>query len=132
MPPAFLFGEPVHLALKLRVRRDALRLRQHHPPLHLVLLHAAQQQADIIPRLPLIQQLAEHLHPRHHRLLVRPKPHHLHFLPHLHLPPLHPPPPHRPPPRDRQHGPHRPHGRPLHLPPRPRLALLRRRQPPVH
>src|SRR5207244_4312080 len=75
------------------------RLRQHHPPLHLVLLHAPQQQAHVVPRLPLVQQLAEHLHPRHHRLLVRPKPHHLHFLLHLHLPPLDPARRHRPPPR---------------------------------
>src|SRR5437879_1689020 len=91
VPPPLLLRQHVHLTLKLRVRRDRLRLRQHHPPLHLVLLHAAQQQPHVVPRLPLVQELAEHLHPRHHRLLVRPKPHHLHFLPHLHLPPLHPP-----------------------------------------
>src|SRR5207247_2789245 len=98
MPPAFLFGQDVDLALKLRVRRDALRLRQHHPPLHLVLLHAPQQEPDVVPRLPLIQQLAEHLHPRHHYLLVRPEPHHLHFPPPLPLPPLHPARPPPPPP----------------------------------
>src|SRR5213594_3759558 len=86
VPPPLLLRQHVHLALELRVRRDRLRLRQHHPPLHLVLLHAAQQQPHVVPRLPLIEQLAEHLHPRHHRLLVRPEPHHLHFLPHLHLP----------------------------------------------
>src|SRR2546422_9864027 len=107
MPPALPLGQDVHLTLKLRVRRDAPRLRQHHPPLHFLLLDAAEQEPHVVPRLPLIQQLAEHLHPRHHHLLVRPKPHHLHFLPHLHLPPLAPPrrpraaPPtraHRPPP----------------------------------
>src|SRR5437879_2547991 len=105
MPPAFLFGQDVHFALELRVRRDRLRLRQHHPPLHLVLLHAAQQQPHVVPRLPLVQELAEHLHPRHHRLLVRPKPHHLHFLPHLPLPPLAPPRRHPPPTRARAHVP---------------------------
>src|SRR5437870_3446268 len=99
MPPAFFLGQDVHLALKLRVRRDALRLRQHHPPLHLVLLDAPEQEPDVVPRLPLIQQLPEHLHPPPPHLLVRPKPHHLHFLPHLHLPPPHPAPPHPPPPR---------------------------------
>src|SRR5437773_6773123 len=98
MPPAFFLGQDVHLALKLRVRRDALRLRQHHPPLHLVLLDAPEQEPDVVPRLPLIQQLPEHLHPRHHHLLVRPKPHPLHFLPPPHPPPLPPPPPLRPPP----------------------------------
>src|SRR5439155_1439808 len=61
VPPPLLLRQHVHLALKLRVRRDALRLRQHHPPLHLVLLHPPQQQPDIIPRLPFVQQLAEHL-----------------------------------------------------------------------
>src|SRR5438128_12051160 len=95
MPPAFFLRQAVHLTLKLRVRRDALRLRQHHPPLHLVLLHPPQQQPDVVPRLPLIQQLAEHLHPRHHHLLVRPQPHHPHFLPPLPPPPPHPPPPPR-------------------------------------
>src|SRR5881296_1779016 len=92
VPPPLLLRQHVHLALELRVRRDRLRLRQHHPPLHLVLLHAAQQQPHVIPRLPLIQQLAEHLHPRHHRLLVRPKPHHPQLPPHLPPPP--PPAPH--------------------------------------
>src|SRR5438309_9383516 len=90
------------------LRRDALRLRQHHPPLHVVFLDAPEQEPDIIPRLPLVQQLAEHLHPRHHHLLVRPKPHHLHFLPHLHLPPLDPSRCHRPPPRHRHHVLHPP------------------------
>src|SRR5437016_9380718 len=120
VPPPLLLRQHVHLALKLRVRRDRLRLRQHHPPLHLVLLHAAQQQPHVVPRLPLVQELAEHLHPRHHRLLVRPEPHHLHFPPHLHPPPVHPPPPPPPPPPDRQHLLH-PHQPPLvPLPPRPR------------
>src|SRR2546426_106439 len=75
VPPPLLLRQHVYLTLKLRVRRDRFRLRQHHPPLHFVLLHAAQQQPHVVPRLPLVQELAEHLHPRHHRLLVRPKPH---------------------------------------------------------
>src|SRR6266567_7766951 len=107
MPPAFLFGQDVHFALELRVRRDRLRLRQHHPPLHLVLLHPAQQEPDVVPRLPLIQQLAEHLHPRHHHLLVRPKPHPLHFLPRRPLSPPHPPPRQRPPAPGRKQTPPR-------------------------
>src|SRR6266550_3367729 len=127
MPPAFLFGQDVHFALELRVRRDRLRLRQHHPPLHLVLLHPAQQQADVVPRLPLIQQLAEHLHSRHHHLLVRPKPHHLHFLVHLHLSPLDPARRHRAPARDREHVLHRHQERLLDLPLRDRNVLVQRR-----
>src|SRR5205809_4187576 len=123
MPPAFLFGQDVHFALELRVRRDRLRLRQHHPPLHLVLLHPAQQQADVVPRLPLIQQLAEHLHPRHHHLLVRPEPHHLPFLPPLPLPPADPPRPAVPPPVDQNTVPHRHRDRLLNPPLRPRDPL---------
>src|SRR5207302_10446407 len=106
VPPPLVLRQHVHFARKLRVRRDAPRLRQHHPPLHLVLLHPSQQQAHVVPRLPLVQQLAKHLHPRHHRLLVRPKPHHLHFLPHLHLPPPHPPPRPPAPPRHPTPPPH--------------------------
>src|SRR5947208_3584563 len=103
LPAPLVLRQHVHFTLKLRVRRDAPRLRQHHPPLHLVLLHPPQQQPHVVPRLPFVQQLAEHLHPRHHRLLVRPEPHHLHFLPHLHLPPLDPPRLHRAPARVREH-----------------------------
>src|SRR5882724_3156973 len=132
VPPPLFLRQDVHLALKLRVRRDRLRLRQHHPPLHLVLLHPAQQQPDVVSRLPLIQQLAEHLHPRHHHLLVRPKPHHLHFLVHLHLPPLDPPRGHRAPPRDREHVLHRHQERLLHLPLRHRDARVQRRQQLLH
>src|SRR5438034_5168291 len=122
MPPAFLFGEHVHLTLKLRVRRDALRLRQHHPPLHIRLINPPQQQPYIVPRLPLVQQLAEHLHPRHHRLARVVDPPDLHFLAHLHHPPLHPPPHHPPPPPNPEYFLHR-HPKPLvHRPP-PRRYL---------
>src|SRR3989449_10889839 len=65
MPPAFFLRQDVHLTLKLRVRRDALRLRQHHPPLHLVLLHPPQPQPHLVPPLPPLPQLPDHLHPPH-------------------------------------------------------------------
>src|SRR5437879_6890616 len=55
VPPPLLLRQHVHLALKLRVRRDRLRLRQPHPPLHLVLLHAAQQQTHLVPPPPPLQ-----------------------------------------------------------------------------
>src|SRR5207253_10971503 len=106
-PPATFLPQPVPLRLALRVRRDRARLRQHPPPLDLVLLHAPQQQPHVVPRLPLVQQLPEHLHPGHHRPLLAVEPHHLHFLPHLHHPPLDPPRRHRPPPPAREHALHR-------------------------
>src|SRR2546429_1016716 len=127
VPAPLVLRQHVHFTLKLRVRRDALRLRQHHPPLHLVLLHAPQEEAHVVPRLPLIQQLPEHLHPRHHHLLIRPKPHHLPFLLHLHLPPVDPARRHRPPPRDRKHVLHRHQERLLPPPPPHRNALVQRR-----
>src|SRR5437667_345635 len=72
MPPAFLFGQDVHFALELRVRRDALRLRQHHPPPHPVPPPPPPQAPPRAPPLPLTRTPPAHLHPRHHHLLVRP------------------------------------------------------------
>src|SRR3990172_5557782 len=99
VPPPLFLGQHVHVRLELRVRVDRPRLRQHHPPLDLVLLHPPQQHPDVVPRHRLVQGLAEHLQPRHHRPpRLRPQPDDLHLFPHLHLPPLHPPPPPPPPP----------------------------------
>src|SRR5581483_5462123 len=95
VPAPLLLRQHVHLRLELRVRRDRPRLRHHHPPLHLVLLHPPQQQPHVVPRLPLVQQLPKHLLPRHHRPLLRPKPHPPHLVP----PPPPPPPPTRTRPR---------------------------------
>src|SRR5206468_1864028 len=92
------------------------------------LLHPAQQQADVVPRLPLVEQLAEHLDPRDHHLLVRPEAHHLHFLPYLDLAPVDPPRGHRAAPRDREHVLHRHQERFLHLPLRHRNALVEGRE----
>src|SRR5207302_404440 len=135
VPPPLFLGQHVHLRLELRVRLDAPRLRQHHPPLDLFLLHPPQQHAHVVPRHRLVQRLAEHLNPRHHRLLrLRPQPHDLYLFPHLHLPPLHPPRRHRPPPRDREHVLHCHQARLLHLPLRRRDVRVHRvhpRPPPV-
>src|SRR5437867_298683 len=95
------------------------------PPLHLLLLRPPQQHPNVVPRLPLVQHLAKHLHPRHHRAARRPQPHDLHFIPHLHHPPLAPPRHHRPPPADREHILYRHQKRLLHRP-------HRRRNVPVH
>src|SRR5439155_1090610 len=82
----------------------------------------------VVPRLPLVLQLATHLPPRRHRPLVRPKPHHLHLIPHLHLAPLDPPRRHRPPPRDRKHILHRHQKRLVHLALRNRHVPVQRLQ----
>src|SRR5207245_7721806 len=101
VPPPFFLRQNVRLRLELRVRRDRPRSRQHHPPLHVLLLRPPQQHPDVVPRLPFVQQLLEHLHPRHHPLArLRAQPQTLHLFLHLHLPSLHPSRPHPPPPRD--------------------------------
>src|SRR5271156_3032440 len=85
MPPAFFLRQNVRLSLKLRVRRDRPRLRQHLPALHFILLRAAQQQSNVVSRHALVQQLAEHFDSRHRLLHRRTEAHNLHFLAHLHL-----------------------------------------------
>src|SRR5499426_2388460 len=103
VPPPFVLPQHVHLRLELLVRLDRPRLRQHLPPLDFVFIYAAQQRADVISGPSFVQQLPEHLHPRHHRLLrLHLHPHDLDLYPYLHHPPLHPPRHHRPPPRDRE------------------------------
>src|SRR5215813_46015 len=98
VPPPLLLRQHVHLGLERLVRLDRPRLRQHLPPLHPVLIDPAQERPNVVPRLPLVQKLAEHLHPRHHALPRRVlHPHDLDLVPHLHDPPL-PPPRHHPPP----------------------------------
>src|SRR6266540_2997401 len=104
VPPPFVLPQHVHLRLELLVRLDRPRLRQHLPPLHFVLVDPPQQRPDVVPRPPFVQQLPEHLHPRHHRLL-RPL---LHppdpaLFPPIHHTPLHPPPHPRPPPPYREY-----------------------------
>src|SRR4030067_282710 len=75
------------------------------PPLHLVPVDPPQQQTGVVPRLPLVQGLVEHLHPGHHRALaLLPQPHDLHRFPGLHHPPVSPPRHHRPSPLDREHA----------------------------
>src|SRR5690606_13303512 len=73
----------VHLGLELRVRRDRTRLAQHLAALHVVALRAAKQQARVVARLALVQQLAEHLDAGHRRLLGRADTDDLDLLAHL-------------------------------------------------
>src|SRR3972149_1238761 len=91
VPPPLLLRQHVDLRLELPVRLDRPRLGEHLPPLYLLLVDPPQQTPHIVPRLPLVQELAEHLHPRHHRLLRLPDPHNLDLFPHLPDPPLGPP-----------------------------------------
>src|SRR5207248_9840375 len=153
VPPPLFLGQHVQFRLELLVGLDRARLGQHLPALDVVLVHPAQQRPNIVPRLPLVQQLAEHLHPRHHRLARVRHPHDLDLFPHLHHPALHPPRHHRPPPRDRKnvldrhqkrlvHRPRRRRNVAVHRPPqlpdrRRRLRILRLlvglpRRPPHH
>src|SRR5207302_9485203 len=88
---------------------------------------------DVVPRLPTVHQLLEHLHPRHYPLeRLRAQPHNLHFLLHLHLPPLHPPRHHRAPSRDREDVFHRHQERPVNLPLRQRDVSVDRLHQPVN
>src|SRR5882672_11010616 len=107
MPPALFFGEHVHLALELRVRGDRAGLRQHLATLDLFSFRASQENADVVPRLALVQDLPDHLHARAHRLLRGLDPHDLDLLPHLDHPALDAPGDHRPPSRDGEHILHR-------------------------
>src|SRR5207302_10577146 len=93
----------------------------------ILLLPPPPQHADVVPRLPLLQHLPEHLDPRRHRPLpLPPQPHQLHFLPYLHPPPLHPPRRHRPPPRDRENVLHAHQKRLVHFPHRRRSVTVHR------
>src|SRR2546425_7543499 len=89
--PALFLGENVRLGLELGVRRDGPWLAHHLTPLHLFLFRSPEQQPDVVPRNPFVQQLAEHLHPGHHALDGRPEAHNLHLFADLQLPTLHPP-----------------------------------------
>src|SRR6185436_15136322 len=60
--------QDVDLAHELLVRRDRPRLAEDLPTLHVVLLDAAEQDADVVARAALVEQLAEHLDARHRRL----------------------------------------------------------------
>src|SRR6266850_3226933 len=101
--PALLLRQHVHLRLELRVRRDRARLRQHLAPLHVVLPRPPQETPDVVPRLTLVQQPAEHLHASHHRLRRRLDPDDLHLVPRVNPPLIHTTRHHRPTTADRKY-----------------------------
>src|SRR5262249_30369438 len=103
VPAPFLLGQHIHRRLELGMRRDRPRRHHAHPPLQVLLLDPPQQQPNVVPRNRLVHALAEHLHPRHHRVARLPQPHPLHLAPRPHLPALRPPRPPPPPPREPPH-----------------------------
>jgi hypothetical protein len=90
----------------------AAGLAQHLAALHVLALGAAQQDAHVVARLTLVQQLAEHLHARARRLLRGADAHDLDFLAHLDHAALHATRHHRAAPGDREHVFHRHQERP--------------------
>src|SRR5215212_4195912 len=64
---ALLLLEDVHLRLELRVGRDRARLAEDLPALDLLALDAAEEAADVVAGLALVEDLAEHLDARDHR-----------------------------------------------------------------
>src|SRR5690606_23594675 len=68
---ALFLAQDVHFRHEVRVRRDRSRLRQNLTALHFLALRAAQQRADVVSGLTLIQELAEHFHARDRRLQRR-------------------------------------------------------------
>src|SRR5689334_24572393 len=75
VPTALVLGQDVDLALELGVRGVAARLDHDLAALHLLALDAAQQQAHVVARLAVVEDLAEHLDAGHRgalRLLLDP------------------------------------------------------------
>src|ERR1035437_3575383 len=54
--PALVLGEDVDLPLELRVRLDRAGLGEHLPALHVLALHAAKQDADVVAGLALVEE----------------------------------------------------------------------------
>ena len=105
-PPSSL-RQHVDLGRELRVRLDRAGLAQHLAALDFFALGAAQQHADVVARLALVQQLAEHLHARADGLQRRLDAHDLDFLADLDDAALDPAGHHRAATRDREHVFHR-------------------------
>jgi hypothetical protein len=59
---AFVLGQHIDLAGEVGVRLDGAGLAQHLAALDVFALGAAQQDADVVASLALVEQLAEHFH----------------------------------------------------------------------
>src|SRR4051812_21946311 len=62
VPAALVFGQDVDLTLELGVRRGGAGLHDDLTALDVLTLDTTQQQTDVVAGLPLVEQLAEHLH----------------------------------------------------------------------
>src|SRR5690606_7314367 len=83
MTAAFFLRQDVGFSLELRVRGDRARTRQNLAALNILALRAAQQHADVVTGLALIEQLAEHFNARAGRLRRRANADNLDFLANL-------------------------------------------------
>src|ERR1700678_4215825 len=70
----FCLREHVDGCLEVRVRRNGAGLAQHLAALDLLLLDTAEQGADVVAGLALVEELVEHLDARAYRLLRRAQP----------------------------------------------------------
>src|SRR5208282_1319689 len=91
VPAPFLLRQDIGLGLEVGVGRDRTGSGQNLTALNPLPLHAAQQSADVVARLALVEELAEHLDPGHHRLGGGPQSHDLDLFAHLDDPALNPP-----------------------------------------
>src|SRR5262245_55480102 len=98
-----LLGQDVGFGLEVRVRRDRPRLGQNLAALHVLTANAAQQRTDVVARLALVEQLAEHLDAGHDGLGRGLQPHDLDLLADLHNTALDAARHHRAAARDREH-----------------------------
>src|SRR5581483_5216759 len=80
---ALLLRQDVDLGLVVGVRRDRSGLREHLAALDVLALHAAQEAADVVAGLALVEQLPEHLDARDDGLGGRLDPDDFHLLAHL-------------------------------------------------
>ncbi len=103
MTTTLLLRQHIHLRLKISMRRNTTRLRQHLTPLHLILLNPPQQRTNIIPSLPLIKKLPEHLNTSTRRLLRIPDTDDLQLITSMNNPLLNLARHHRPTTRNRKH-----------------------------
>src|SRR6185503_11600160 len=85
MTAALLFRQDVGFRREVRVRRHRARLAQDLPTLNRLLVDATEETPDIVAGLTRIQELAEHLNTRDHRLRGRTDADDLHFLADLDL-----------------------------------------------
>src|SRR5690606_25608084 len=80
MTASLFFRQDVGPGRELRVRRHRTRLRQTLAALNVLTANAAQQRTDVVARLTLVEQLAEHLNAGNRRLLRRTDADDLDFL----------------------------------------------------